>query len=353
MSFKLCIPILFLGLIFNPALSAVSTPDADTQKIFNALVKLKAKSIDKLSPYEAKRQPTLEDAVQLVEANLKKPFSLERIEDRKMNVFMGKIDIRILVPIKGKNLPILVYYHPGGFVLGSINKYDGSAKLLAHESKAIVVSINYRKAPENKFPTAHHDAYDAYKWVLANAKSFGGDPNRIAVMGEGAGANLAINVAIKARDEKIQSPVHEVLFYPIVSTKMDSESYKQYANAKPLNKAIMAWFFDKYRLAPSDLLDHRLNLLKMDLKGLNPVTLVTAEIDPLKSEGVELFKALKRKNVAVSYKHFDELTHEFLGMYPVVRRASDALDLVKADLALAFAKKIDRSRQAQEARKRK
>ena len=106
MSFKLCIPILFLGLIFNPALSAVSTPDADTQKIFNALVKLKAKSTDKLSPYEAKRQPTLEDAVQLVEANLKKPFSLERIEDRKMNVFMGKIDIRILVPIKGKNLPI-------------------------------------------------------------------------------------------------------------------------------------------------------------------------------------------------------------------------------------------------------
>jgi acetyl esterase len=351
MNFKIFTLFIFIGLIFNPAFSAVSKPDGDTQKILDALVKLNVKPIEKLTPNEAKRQPALEDAVQMVEANLERPFKLERIENRKINVFMGKIDVRIFIPVKGKNLPVLVYYHPGGFVLGSINKYDGTAKLLAHESKAIVVSVDYRKAPENKFPTAHGDAYDAYKWVLANAKTFGGDPFRVAVMGEDAGANLAINVAIKAGDENITSPIHEVLFYPIVSTKMNSESYKQFANAKPLNKAMMAWFFNNYRFAPSDLLDHRLNLLNMKLKGLNPVTLVTAEIDPLKSEGIELFNALKRNNVAVSYKHFEGLTHEFLGMLPTVKRATDALDLVKADLALAFAKNIDRARQSQEARK--
>ena len=142
-------------------------------------------------------------------------------------------------------MPVIVYYHGGGWVIATIDSYEASAMALAKKSKAIVASVEYRHAPENKFPAAHEDAFAAYKWVLANAGQFGGDPARVAVAGESAGGNLAANVAIMARDGNVQKPVHMLLVYPVAGTDMNTPSYILNQNAMPLSKGAMGWFVDK------------------------------------------------------------------------------------------------------------
>src|SRR3954451_9918065 len=111
-------------------------------------------------------------------------------------------------------MPVIVYYHGGVWVIADINTYEASAMALAKKARAIVVSVEYRHAPENKFPAAHEDAFAAYQWALKNAQQWGGDPTRVAVAGESAGGNLAANVAIMARDQNVQKPVHMLLVYP-------------------------------------------------------------------------------------------------------------------------------------------
>lgn len=120
------------------------------------------------------------------------------------------------------------------------------------KANAIVASVEYRHAPENKFPAAHEDSFAAYKWVVENAKTFGGDGTRIAVAGESAGANLAANVAIMARDQNLQAPVHMLLVYPVMGTDMNTPSYIANQNATPLSKGAMGWFVDKILAKPED-----------------------------------------------------------------------------------------------------
>ena len=131
----------------------------------------------------------------------------------------GTLPARVYVPSGDlKNLPVILYFHGGGFVIANIDTYDAAPRSMSKLARAVVISADYRLAPENKFPAAHDDAFAAYKWVIEHAKDFGGDGERIAVMGESAGANLAINVSIAARDSAIQMPVHQVLVYPVAGT---------------------------------------------------------------------------------------------------------------------------------------
>jgi acetyl esterase/lipase len=172
--------------------------------------------------------------------------------------------------------------------------------------------------------------------VLANAKSFDGDPRRVAVAGESAGGNLALNVAIRARDEKIQIPAHELLIYPVAGNYMGTASYKENANARPLNRAMMGWFMDQYLSDPAQKEDKRINLLMANFQGLNDATIITAQIDPLRSEGNELADKMKAHGVDVTYKNYKGVTHEFFGMAPVLKEAREAQQLAAKDLTKSF-----------------
>jgi acetyl esterase/lipase len=288
--------------------------------------------IETLTPAEARKQPTPTTAVMDVmkENSIPMPPSMVDTMGKDLG---GGVTARIYMPKNNTGaLPVIVYYHGGGWVIADIDTYDGSARGLAEQVGAVVVSVEYRKGPEHKFPAAHNDAFAAYQWVLKNAVSINADPKRIAVVGESAGGNLACNVSMMARDKGIQMPLYQVLVYPVANNDMNSESYLKYAAAKPLNKPMMEWFAKNYLPSMAAAADPRISLVKANLKGLPPTTIIGAEIDPLTTEGKLLADKLKEAGVTVNYKLYDGVTHEFFGMATVVPQAKEAQALAASDL---------------------
>ena len=316
--------------------------DKDMAAVLDALSDLRPQPIEVLTPEEARRQPTAADGGEEV-VRAKK---LDRVEDLKVATRDltipgpgGEIAARLYAP-DGKHafdpeqpLPVVVYFHGGGFVIADLNVYDASPRALARFGHCLVVSCDYRRAPEHPFPAAHDDAFVAYKWVVENAASLGGDPMKIAVVGESAGGNLACNVSIRARDEGVTQPLTQVLVYPVAQIDMTTDSYVEYAHAKPLNKAMMEWFVKHYLGGPAGAADPRINLVAADLAGLPPTTILNAEIDPLCDDGEKLEAALKTANVEVHRHVYAGVTHEFFGMGLVVK------DALKAENAAAHALK--------------
>ncbi|MBN8851020.1 MAG: lipase [Sphingobacteriales bacterium 50-39] len=297
--------------------------------------------IETLTAPEARKNHTPADAVKDVvqEHHIPMPVSQVDTVGKEIPVTGGGIHARIYTPKNaGSPMPVIVYYHGGGWVIADINTYDASARGLAEKTGAIVVSVHYRQGPEHKFPTAHHDVFAAYQWVLQHAASWRGDPKKVALAGESAGGNLACNVSIMARDKGIQSPLCQVLVYPVANNDMNSVSYQKYANAKPLSKSIVAWMVKNYLPDISMSGDPRIALVKADLKGLPPTTIIGAEIDPLMTEGEMLRDKLKEAGVATDYKLYNGVTHEFFGMAAVVPEAKDAQNYASGVLKKAFRK---------------
>jgi acetyl esterase len=323
------------------AADAAQPPKADPhmQKVLDALKSLNPKPTETLSPEEARRQPTPADAVKKVLSDMGKSTAPEAgvtVKDMTVPVEGGSIPVHIYTPEGKGPFPVMVYYHGGGFVIADTQVYDASPRALAKMAKAIMVAVDYRRAPEHKFPTAPNDAYAAYLWTTQHAKEFNGDPMRVAVGGESAGGNLATVVSMMARDKKAQMPVHQLLVYPVVDNDMNTPSYQRNANAKPLNKPMMAWFFKYYGADPSS--PYALPM-KGKLNGLPPATIVAAEIDPLESEGKAYADKLKQAGVPVAYREYSGVTHEFFGMGAVVPKAKDAEQYAADALRGAFDKK--------------
>lgn len=338
---KLLLPVIVPVLIMSTAQNVnakMAKPNAEMNTVLNELANKGGKPIESLTAEEARKQPTPTDAVKTVmETKKDAPPATVAIKEIKVDGAAGPIEARVYIPDGGiKPMPVVVYFHGGGFVIADNNVYDATPRSLADKTKSIFVSVEYRKAPENKFPAAHEDAYAAYKWVLANAGSFDGDPKRVAVAGESAGGNLALNVAIRARDEKIQMPTHELLIYPVAGSYMGTVSYKENANAKPLNREMMGWFLKQYLNSPSEKNDKRINLLTANFQHLNNATIITAQIDPLRTEGKELAEKMKAQGVDVTYKNFNGVTHEFFGMAPVLKEARSAQELASKELTKSF-----------------
>ena len=313
--------------------------------VLKKLGELGAKPIESRSVAEARSQPTPADAVKAVLKDRgKDPVALmAAIKVSKKDVtypIAGSTQaMRLYTPENAGAgpLPVIVYYHGGGWVIADIDTYEASAMALAKKSNAIVASVEYRRAPENKFPAAHQDSFAAYKWVLANVGQFGGDPAKLAVAGESAGGNLAANVAIMARDGNVQPPLHMLLVYPVAGTDMTTPSYIANQNAMPLSKGAMGWFVDKVLATPDDAKSSMLNLTTTaDLKGLPSATVITDSIDPLMSEGKMLADKLKAAGVTTTYKNYEGVTHEFFGMGTVVPQAEAAEDFAAQDLKAAF-----------------
>ena len=311
----------------------------EMQVIMEKLASYGAPPIETLTPQEARKNPTPTTAVlDLVkENNIPMPPPVADTMGKDIPVAGGSIHARIYTPKGAGPFPVIVYYHGGGWVIADLDTYDASARGLAEQANAVVVSVHYRQAPEFKFPTAHNDAFAAYQWVWKNLQSLKGD-SMVAVVGESAGGNLAANVSIMARDKKLPLPVRQVLIYPVASDDMNSESYVKNAAAKPLNKPMMEWFAKTYLPSMASASDPRIALVKANLKGLPPTTIITAEIDPLQSDGMLLRDKLKDAGVEVNYKNYVGVTHEFYGMAILVPEAKDAQALVAADLKASFKK---------------
>ena len=314
----------------------------DMQAVLDALQALGTKPIETLTPVMARIQPSAADAAQAVMQRQ----GMSTVPDTSVTtqeIAYGSDAMqyaRIYKPAAANStpMPVIVYYHGGGWVIADINTYDATPRLLAKQLNAIVVSVEYRHAPEAKFPAQHEDAASAYRWVLQNAQSWGGDPSRVALAGESAGGNLAVATAIYARDNHLAMPVHILSVYPIANSDKTLPSRTDAANAKPLNTAMLNWFGYYYSTSPNDMMDPRLNLVKADLKGLPPVTIVNAQIDPLRSDGETLAAALKAAGTPVMQKTFPGVTHEFFGMGKVVRGAYDAENWSVMRLQTAFSK---------------
>lgn len=306
--------------------------------VIEKLESFKAQPIERLSAKEARKNPTPTDAVMAVMKDNGIPMPTSNVDTvgRDIAVKGGKIHARIYTPKGNGPFPIIVYYHGGGWVIANLDTYDASAKGLAEQVGAVVVSVHYRQGPEHKFPTAHNDAYGAYEWVTKNGTEIKGDVHRIAVVGESAGGNLAANVSLMARDNQITKPLHQVLIYPIASNDMNSESYQKNAMAKPLNKPMMEWFMKNYLPSKAMSDDPRISLVKANLGGLPSTTMITAEIDPLLSDGEILRDKLKDAGVDVDYKKFNGVTHEFFGMAAVVPEAKEAQAWAAKKLKDAF-----------------
>jgi acetyl esterase len=250
------------------------------------------------------------------------------------------VPVRIYTPTGTTGtLPAIVYYHGGGWVIGSLNVYEPSAKALAANTGAIVISVDYRLASEtmNKFPAAHEDAYAAYKWVRDNAASLNINPAKIAVAGESAGGNMAAAVCILARERGVTLPVHELLVYPVADNNLNTASYNTYANAVPLNRANIQYFTGLYFNTPADGDNRLISLVDVaDLRGLPTTTIIAAEIDPLQTEGMSLRDKLTAAGVSVDYTLYPGTTHEFFGTYDVVPLAQDAQSHAADRLKAAF-----------------
>jgi acetyl esterase/lipase len=321
--------------------------DRDMKRVVDALAELGALPIEHLSVEKARQQPTPADAVQkiLQEDHRGAEAYAETASVSAENITIpdgagGKNPARVYTPAGQGPFPVILYFHGGGWVIADLDVYDATPRSIAHQANAIVVSAHYRQAPEHPFPAAHEDANAAYAWLLENAEALGGYSDSIAVMGESAGGNLAINVSIWARDNGIRMPVHQALIYPLVSADMETPSYKETKHARPLNKAVMKWFMD-HIFANSEGEDSPLiNVIDANLASLPATTIVTAEVDPLRSEGETLAIRLMGQSVDVQQQNYQGVTHEFFGMAPVVAAARQAQTFVFERLCGAFARKM-------------
>lgn len=238
----------------------------------------------------------------------------------------GDILARIFTPKGDGPFPVIVYFHGGGWVIANLEVYEPSCRALCNEAEAIVVSVAYRQAPEHKYPAAADDAHAAVQWVMNNARQLNGDSSRVAVAGESAGGNLAAVACLRARDEGGRMPVAQLLVYPVTDASMNTPSYTEQANAKPLNAAMMQWFWKHYLKDESQGREpYASPMMAGNLAGLPPAIVITAELDPLRDEGEAYARRLADAGVSVDMRRFDGVTHEFFGLAGAVSKATEAV----------------------------
>jgi acetyl esterase len=267
------------------------------------------------------------------------PERVGKVEDRTFHGPASDLPMRIYTPDGRGPFPVLVYFHGGGWVVGSVETVDASCRSLVNLAGCIVVSADYRLAPEHKFPAAAEDSYAAARWVALHAAAFHGDPARIAVGGESAGANLAAVAALMAQERGAPSFVLQLLLYPVLDYSFDRPSHKENAEGYFLTTDMMRWFWRQYLNNDADGEHHYASPFRAKyLRGVAPAAIFTAEFDPLRDEGAAYAARLREAGVSVQYKSQEGLIHGFMGMTKVVEPARKALEEAAAALRAAFAR---------------
>jgi acetyl esterase len=260
------------------------------------------------------------------------------VEDRRIPGPAGAIRVRVYAPERAaRPLPLLVYFHGGGFVLCDLDTHDPTCRALAKRAGCVVVSVDYRLAPEARFPAAPEDCFAAARWAAANAASLGADPRRVAVAGDSAGGNLAAVVSLLARERGGPALVHQLLVYPVTDWDFETLSYGENAEGYLLTRDMMRWFRGHYFAKPDDAADPLAAPLRApNLRGLPPATVLTAEFDPLRDEGEAYARRLLGAGVPATLTRYDGMFHGFFGMTARIDRARDAVEDAARALRLAF-----------------
>ena len=263
----------------------------------------------------------------------KPPAPVNEVLEQTVPGSAGDIAVRIYVPGGAAPFPVVAYFHGGGFVLGSLDTHDRICRRLCRASEALVVSVDYRLAPEHHFPAALDDCMAITHWLADHAADLRGDRDRIAVAGDSAGGNLAAAVALASRADDGPGLAAQVLLYPVIDAACATPSFVQNAEGYLLSAAAMRWFWEQYLGPDGDADSGYASVLRApDLGGLPPALVITAEFDPLRDEGEAFAEHLREAGNEVVAHRYDGMIHGFAGMDDVVAEADTAMAEVGAFL---------------------
>lgn len=283
-----------------------------------------------LSPQEARANARRRRALQTLA-----PDPVAHVENRQVPVQDGEIGVRIYHPLGAAEglKPLLVYFHGGGFVQGDLDSVDAMCRVLANGAGAVVVSVDYRLAPEFPFPTAVEDAYAATRWAAEHAAELGADASRLAVAGDSAGGNLATVMCLLARERGGPAIRFQSLHYPITDLSSESASYESLSDGYGLSREDMRWFGRHYLPNTADRQHPYVSPLRAEsLSGLPPALVITAELDPLRDEAEAYAERLRAAGVPVTLRRYPGMIHGFLNMLANLDDARAGLNEVAATL---------------------
>jgi acetyl esterase len=305
--------------------------DPQAQRVVEAIAALNLKPTEDSTPEEAR------ESIRARTAALGPVEDVAGVADHRVPVAGSAITVRTYSPGGPGPYPALVYYHGGGWVIGDLYTHDGLCRSLTNAARCLVASVDYRLAPESKYPVAVQDSYAALQWVVAHAARLGIDPRRVAVGGDSAGGNLATVVALVARERGGPALVHQVLIYPVTDHAFDTPSYVENATGYVLTRAAMRWFSDHYLERTAQSREPYASPLRApSLAGLPSALVITAECDPLRDEGEAYAARLRDAGVPVTLTRYTGMFHGFIRMTRILDKARTAVDEIAGSLQKAF-----------------
>jgi acetyl esterase len=303
--------------------------DPDASAVFQAIKEANRPPYDTLAPVEAR-----EMSRQTRAAVQPDPPEIASVENLLIPSPHGAIPVRIYKPLtlpKTATAPALVFYHGGGWVIGDLESHDVVCRQIAAAAGMIVAAVDYRRAPEHKFPAAVDDSIAAATWIAANADKLGIDANRLFLGGDSAGGNLAAVVAMHARDHRGPRVRGQVLIYPVTDLAMTHASHRDPDTGVLLTHVLMRWFRGHYLADPAEIEDWRASPLRMaNLKDLPPAFVLTVGADPLHDEGDEFANRLKYAGVAVTHLDYPGQFHAFITMGRILPKANEVIGEIAA-----------------------
>jgi acetyl esterase/lipase len=304
--------------------------DPDDQQVLDMMKAAGRPPVAALQPEEARKmyrasraalQPELPDVAELRDLSAPGPA--------------GSIPLRLYrgIGTRPGPLPVMVFYHGGGYVIGDLDTHDYVCRKIANVAQCCVIAVDYRLAPEHKFPAAVEDSAAALRWIVKEANSLSIDPTRVAVGGDSAGGNLSANMAHLARDGEVPPLQFQMLLYPGTDMSLSQPSYKRDFTEFPLSVEAVKYFIGHYLRDRNDYIDPRAApLLATNFKGLAPAFILTAGYDPLADEGMAYARKLEENGVGVTHVHMSDQMHGFLTMGRVIRASDVALEMAGACL---------------------
>jgi len=309
--------------------------DPQARALLDVIASSGAPPLDQLPVDQARQASRVAAALQI-------PLEpVARVEDRTLPGPVSPIPVRIYTPEASAPLPLLVYFHGGGHTVGDLDSQDATCRAIANRARLLIVSVDYRLAPEHPFPAPLEDCYAATAWLAENGRSLGADPRRLAVGGDSAGGNLAAAVCLKARDLAGPPIAFQLLIYPAVDALCESASHERNAEGYLLTRELIRWFRGHHVPNEKDKLNPYASPLRASsLAGLPPALVITAEFDPLVDEGEAYAERLRAAGVKVDCQRYDGMIHGFFGMggfldqaKTAIKQAADALEAALHDAA--------------------
>ncbi len=306
--------------------------DPQVKAMIEQMAKSGMPKLETLSPVEARRVTS-----EMFASMRGAPEPVANVEDRKIPGPAGELPVRIYTPSGSGPFPVLVFYHGGGWVIGDLESHDGACRSLTNGARCVTVAVDYRLAPEHKFPAAVEDCYAATQWVFENAASLNADARRLAVGGDSAGGNLAAVVSLLARDRKTPPITMQLLVYPATDGALDTYSHKTFLDYFLTHEAVV-YFWNHYVRTDADKKHpHAAPTYADNLRVLAPALVITAEFDPLRDEGEAYGRKLREAGVPVTVTRYDGMIHGFFTMADILPAGKRAMAEACEALKRAFA----------------